>query len=192
MNDPDPLHQIRDALKALPADADAAESLLPLVYEDLRRMARARLGPAAERATLQPTALVHEAWLKLVEKGDPGWDGRRHFVGAAARAMRRILVDDARRRQARKPEPHARRVELDDQTPEERPSGPTPEEVLDVDALLTRLEESDPRKAEIVHLRFFAGLTQPEIAEMLGVSLGTVERDWRFARALLAHRLEGS
>lgn len=174
---------------AAEGDRQAADALLPLVYDDLRRMAQSALAREAPGRTLQPTALVHEAWLRLVSNGDPGWESRRHFVGAAARAMRRILVDDARRRAARRPGPDSRRTELGDE--HGTPATPDPDAVLDVDALLVDLERDDPRKAEVVHLRFFAGLSNDETARTLDISLATVEREWRFARALLARRLGG-
>ena len=179
------LHELLHA--ASQGNRQAADELLPLVYHELRRMAQAALAHEAKGRTLQPTALVHEAWLRLVENGDPGWDGRRHFVGAAARAMRRILVDEARRREARKPSSEAHRTGLEE--PAAPDSAVDPDAILDLDALLTELEQSDPRRAEIIHLRFFAGLGNEETAQAMGLSVATIEREWRFAKAILARRL---
>jgi RNA polymerase sigma factor (TIGR02999 family) len=155
----------------------AADDLLPIVYAELRAVARALLRPAQ---TLQPTALVHEAYLRLVGNEDPGWNSRGHFFAAAATAMRRILVEQARRRARR-----GQRADLAD----DPAVMPPDERVLDVDAALTRLEQRDPRRAEIVNLRYFAGLSVAETAAVLGVSVGTVERDWRLARAMLEREL---
>lgn len=182
------MNQITQILDRLARNEPAAaEELLPAVYEELRRLAAHRMAHDAPGQTLQPTALVHEAWLRLVENGDPGWDGRRHFVGAAARAMRRILVDEARRREARKPSSEAHRTGLEE--PAAPDSAVDPDAILDLDALLTELEQSDPRRAEIIHLRFFAGLGNEETAQAMGLSVATVEREWRFAKAILARRL---
>lgn len=168
---------------------EAAGELLPLVYDDLRRLARARLAREAPGRTLQPTALVHEAWLRLCSNGDPGFGSRRHFVAAAAAAMRRILVDDARRRLAGRRTPIDGRVT--DDPDEIAAEGKDGDAILDIDVLLDDLQRDDPRKAEIVHLKFFAGLSHQEIAELLEISVPTVEREWRFAKALLGSRLDG-
>ena len=182
--DAEPITQVLRA--AAGGDEGAAERLLPLVYDDLRRLARAHLAREAPGRTLQPTALVHEAWLRLCAGGDPGFESRRHFVGAAARAMRRILVDSARRRARKTPGQSAGDPGVD----ELAAAGTDTDAILDVDALLSEFEREDPRKAEIVHLKFFAGLAHAEIAEMLEISVPTVEREWRFAKALLGSRLD--
>lgn len=172
-------------------DLRAAEELLPLLYDELRALARSRLARERPGQTLQPTALVHEAWMRLVGDGDPGWNGRAHFFGAAALAMRRILVEQARRKARIRHGGEQRRVDAD--AVELEPAlavEPPAADVLAVDAALHRLEQQDERKAKIVELRWFAGLTVPETAEVLGVSVGTVERDWRFVRAWLRSELE--
>ena len=137
--------------------------------------------------TLQATALVHEAYLRLVGDDDPGWNSRGHFFGAAARAMRDILVEQARRKASLKRGGDRRREgdAADLAIAIDAPAS----DLLALDELLERLEEQDPRKAQVVMLRFFAGLTNPQIAEILGVSLPTVERDWRFARSWLQREL---
>lgn len=174
---------------AASGDREAAERLLPLVYNELRALARARLAKTPPGNTLQPTALVHEAYIKAVGKADPGWDGRGHFFGAAARAMRNILVDQARRKAALRHGGDRRRDAL---APDELPIEAPTDNLLALDDALTRLEKEDPRKAQVVMLRFFSGLSHEQIAELLGVSVPTVERDWRFARAWLAKELGGS
>lgn len=167
-------------------DRRAADQLLPLVYEQLRALARQRMARTPPGNTLQPTALVHEAYLKAVGEADPGWDGRGHFYAAAARAMRNILVDQARRKAALK---HGGGAKRDGADPDDLAiEAPTPD-VLALDGVLSRLEAEDPRKAQVVMLRFFGGLTSEQIAEALGVSLPTVERDWRFARSWLRLQL---
>jgi RNA polymerase sigma factor (TIGR02999 family) len=164
----------------------SAEGLLPLVYDELRALARAKMAREAPGATLQPTMLVHEAWLRLVGDADPGWNGRTHFLGAAALAMRRILVERARRRGRLRHGGGRARVDLEgdalaDPVPDER--------LLAVDEAVARLESQDPRKGRIVNLRYFAGLGNEETAAVLGVSVGTVEREWRFIRAWLKAEL---
>ncbi len=171
-------------------DRVAAERLLPLVYDELRRLAKARLARTPPGNTLQPTALVHEAYIKAVGEADPGWDGRGHFFAAAARAMRNILVDQARRKAAVKHGGGGRREQLDsDDLAIESPTGG---DVLALDEALTRLEQDDARKAQVVMLRFFGGLSNEQIAQALGISLPTVERDWRFARSWLQQQLGAS
>lgn len=172
-------------LKAVAAgDREAAAKLLPLVYDELRRLARQRMARLRPGQTLQATALVHEAYLKVVDTDDPGWDGRGHFFAAAAGAMREIIVDQVRRRNAAKRGGDRRRADLADIDVAIEPPGT---DVLALDEALRELEASDPRAAAVVNLRFFAGLTAQETAGALGVSLGTVEREWRFARSWL-HR----
>jgi len=160
----------------------AAEQLLPLVYEELRRLAAWRLSNEKPGQTLQATALGHEAYLRLVGKEDPGWQGRRHFFGAAAEAMRRILVESARRKMRLKRGGQFERVDLE---AVEIPAPMTDDDLLALSEALDRLAEEDPRAAELVKLLFFVGLTQEQAARELGVSLSTVERNWAFARAWL-------
>lgn len=167
-------------------DQQAAETLLPLVYDELRRLARARMSKTPPGATLQPTALVHEAYLRLLGNVDPGWEGRGHFFGAAARAMRNILVDQARRKGSLKRGGDRERQDLDDVTPVIMPPS---ENVVALDEALHLLEEDDPRKGEIVNLRYFAGLTNEETAAALGISVGTVKREWRYIKRWLYTRL---
>lgn len=172
-------------------DPAAAEKLLPLVYEELRALARARLARTPPGNTLQATALVHEAYLRVVGEADPGWDGRGHFFGAAARAMRDILVEQARRKGSLKRGGDRRRVGLESDHAEDLAIESPAENILALDEALKKLEAQDPRKGQVVTLRFFAGLNNEEIAAALGVSLPTVERDWRFARAWLQREMAG-
>jgi RNA polymerase sigma factor (TIGR02999 family) len=166
-------------------DPHAAEQLLPLVYDELRRLAAQRLAQEKPGQTLEATALVHEAYLRLVEGErsgcSPPWDNRRHFFAAAAEAMRRILVENARRKHSVRHGGCRQRLDLD-----EALNLPEPHlDLLALDEALTRLADKQPRKAELVKLRFFAGLTMPEAAQALGVSLATAERYWTFARSWL-------
>jgi RNA polymerase sigma factor (TIGR02999 family) len=163
-------------------DAQAAGQLLPLVYEELRRLAAHRLAHEAPGQTLQPTALVHEAWLHLGGDAQPTWQSRAHFFGAAAEAMRRILVDRAREKKALKRGGDLKRVDLD---AVELVSPMPDDELLALDEALDRLATVDTRAAEMVKLCFFVGLTQEEAARELGVSLSTAERVWGFARSWL-------
>jgi RNA polymerase sigma factor (TIGR02999 family) len=172
-------------------DPRASQALLPLVYDELRRLAERRLAREPAGATLQATALVHEAWLRLVgDDGAPGdWGSRGHFFGAAAQAMRRILVERARARRAVKRGGGAARVTL----AEDAWAAPVPDEdLLALDEALERLSARDERKARVVLLRHFAGLTVEETAAALGVSPATVKSDWAFARAWLARELGGA
>ena len=161
-------------------------ALLPVVYAELRRLAIALSGRLPPGQTLQPTALVHEAYLRLVGDQDPGWNGRRHFFGAAARAMRDILVEQARRKGAHKHGGGARRVELTDGLAIIEPPA---DNLLAVDEAIQKLQEEKPHLAEIAMLRYFAGLSVDETAAVLGISSSTLAREWRFARAWLARRL---
>ena len=168
-------------------DPSAAEKLLPLVYQELRKLAASKLSHEQPGQTLQPTALVHEAYVRLVASDVPQeWNGRGHFFAAAAEAMRRILVEKARRKHSQKRGGGLQRVPLDDAsvTSEERT-----EEFLALDEALTRLEDRWPEKARLVKLRYFAGLTIPEAAQALEVSVATAERHWTFARAWLHSQL---
>src|SRR5947207_1152850 len=162
-------------------DAHAAGQLLPLVYEELRKLAAARMAEEAPGNTLNATALVHEPYLRLVGPADDRrWDNRGHFFAAAAEAMRRILVEAARRKGRVRHGGGRRRVELADV-----PAAAPPDELLALDDALGRLAERDPAKAEVVKLRYFAGLTVPEVAAALGISVATAERHWAFARTWL-------
>ncbi len=169
-------------------EVKAADELLPLVYDELRQRAGSYMASLGPGQTLQATALVHEAYLRLVGRQDPGWQGRAHFYGAAARAMREILIEHARRKSTLKHGGHIRRVG------EAQATGLTNGPNIDVLALnevLSDLERTDPRKAELVMLRFFGGLSIPETAEVLGVSAATVKRDWLFAKVWLRAELRG-
>lgn len=168
-------------------DQQAAEKLLPLVYDELRKLAAARLQQEKPGQTLQATALVHEAYLRLVgSAGSEKWDGRGHFFGAAAEAMRRILVESARRKMREKHGGQRTRVELAEGDLICRiPS----DELVALDEALVQLALEDPQKAKLVELRFFAGFSAEEAAQMLGISTVTAKRHWRYARAWLHHRL---
>jgi RNA polymerase sigma factor (TIGR02999 family) len=164
-------------------DPHAAADLLPLVYDELRRLASQWLAREAPGQTLQPTALVHEAFVRLTgTSGQPTWDSRRHFFAAAAEAMRRLLVENARRKKRGKHGGGRRRVSLE--AAESMAQAPS-EDLLALDEALTRLTAHDPVKAEVVKLRFFAGLTMPEVAQSLDISLTTAERYWTYARTWL-------
>jgi RNA polymerase sigma factor (TIGR02999 family) len=170
-------------------DPHAAEQLLPLVYEELRRLAAQKMAQEAVGQTLQPTALVHEAYLRLLGKaGKQHWDGRGHFMAAASEAMRRILVENARRKKRLRHGGACKRVELTEDLPAaER----TPEDVLAVDEALTQLAAADPPIANLVKLVYFAGLTMEQAAEVLGIAPRTAYRNWAYARAWLFRRLHG-
>ena len=163
-------------------DAQAAEQLLPLVYEELRKLAAYRMAKEAPGQTLQPTALVHEAWLRLAGKQDQKWDSRAHFFGAAAEAMRRILIENARRKKALRHGGGQARLDIQ----EVEIAAPAKEdELLAIDLALEKLSALDKRKAELVKLRFFAGLTIEEAAAALGISEATAKRWWAYVRAWL-------
>ena len=168
-------------------DANAADELLPLVYEALRKLAAYKMANEASGHTLQPTALVHEAWLRLVGNESQKWDGRAHFFAAAAEAMRRILVDSARRKRRLKHGGQLQRVDMDEvELPLPMPS----DELLALDEALDRLATVDSRAVEVVKLCFFVGLTQELAAKELGFSLATAERLWSFARAWLFQEMQ--
>ena len=171
-------------------DPHAAARLLPLVYEELRRLAACRLAREPSGQTLQPTALVHEAYLRLVgSRGDDGWDGRGHFFAAAAEAMRRILIENARRKGRKKHGGDLARVDLAEADLACRMPA---EELIALDEAMTRLDAEDPLKARLVRLRFFAGLSLEEAARVLGVSTVTAKRYWRYARAWLHREVSGA
>jgi len=166
----------------------AAAELLPLVYDELRKLAAARMAGEAVDHTLQPTALVHEAYLRLVGGEEPrGWNGRGHFFAAAAEAMRRILIESARRKKALVHGAGWQRQELIDAELAVDTSG---DDLFAVDEAVTRLTESDPRAARLVQLRFFLGLTLEEAAAHLGLQARTAYRDWAYARAWLRRHLD--
>jgi RNA polymerase sigma factor (TIGR02999 family) len=171
------------------ADFQAAAELLPALYAELRDLAAALTARLPPGQTLQPTALVHEAYLKMVRGQDPGWEGRRHFFGAAARAMREILIDQARRKASSKHGGHGQRVELTEGLALIEPPA---EDLLALDDAMQRLQAEEPRLGEIVLLRYYAGLSVEETAEVVGRSDRTVKREWRQARAWLAGRLSPS
>jgi RNA polymerase sigma factor (TIGR02999 family) len=169
-------------------DPRAAEKLLPLVYDELRKLATQRLAGEDPGQSLQSSDLVHEVYLRLVREGDQKqWDGRRHFFAAAAESMRRILVENARRKNRLKHGGGRLRVELEAAHFLENN---TSEDLEAIDEALTKLAAEDPDKAELVKLRFFAGLTMPEIAQVLKISLATAERHWTYARTWLYAELK--
>ena len=170
-------------------DQQASADLLPLVYQELRKLAADKLSREKPGQTIQPTVLVHEAYLRLVDTDEPQqWNGRGHFFGAAAEAMRRILVENARRKQAQKHGGRMQRVPFEHTVAEFEAGGI---DLLALDEALTRLEEQWPEKAKLVKLKYFAGLTIPEASEAMGVSTATAERYWKFARAWLFSQLAG-
>jgi RNA polymerase sigma factor (TIGR02999 family) len=177
------MNDITQVLQAVNrGDRGASEELLPLVYEELRRVAAARMAQEAAGQTLQPTALVHEAWLRLVGEGERTWQNRAHFFGAAAEAMRRILIEIARRKSRLKRGGHQERINLD----ELELAATTPDDkVLLINDAVEKLQQEDPEKARIVVMKFFGGLTNEEVAESLGVTKRTVERHWAYAKAWL-------
>ena len=168
-------------------EKQAAEQLLPLVYDELRRLAALRMAREAAGQTLQPTALVHEAWLRLVGDGDQSWENRAHFFGAAAEAMRRILIESARRKSRLKR--GGNRVQVDLEKLDLAATSPD-DRVLLIDEALRRLEERDPKLARILTLKFFGGLTNDEVAEIIGVNERTIRRQWTFAKAWLLENIE--
>jgi len=181
-SDSETQHDLTRVLQSYEAGWAASEELLPLVYKQLRELAAARMARELEGQTLQPTALVHEAWLRLQSGSSPGWQNRAHFFGAAAEAMRRILIERARRKLRLKRGSRAEHINIDDvdvaQTlPDER--------ILLIDEALTRLHAVDPELARIVTLKFFGGLTNLEVAETLGVTDRTIYSKWTFAKAWL-------
>ena len=187
------LTEVTRIMSTLPdGDPHAARNLLPLVYEELRRLAAAHLAREPGGQTLHPTALVHEAYLRLQgARDDRHWDNRGHFFAAAAQAMRRILIDNARRKQRLRRGGELQKHSLDEQ----EPAIASPVEAFDLLALneaLDHLEATSPRRAQLVKLRYFAGFTLPEAAEMLGISQSTAEADWTYAKAWLKREMEKS
>lgn len=181
------LTQILSAMEQ--GDPDAAQLLLPVVYDELRKLAAQRLAQENPGQTLQATALVHEAYLRLVDANDqPSWNGRGHFFAAAAEAMRRILIENARHKRSLKRGGGRQRLALDDLQPAAR----EPEDdLLDLDEALNKFAAKDPVKAELVKLRYFGGCTGEQAARVLGVSPATGERWWAYARAWLHDEIRG-
>jgi RNA polymerase sigma factor (TIGR02999 family) len=169
-----------------PGRNQPAAELLPELYAELRRLAAALTTRLRPGQTLQPTALVHEAYLRLVGGRDPGWEGRRHFFGAAARAMREILIEQARRKGSRKRGGGACRVELSEGLALIEPPA---DDLLALDEAIRQLQAEKPHHAEVVLLRYYTGLSVEETAEVVGRSVSTVTREWRFARAWLAGKV---
>ncbi|MCG8408039.1 MAG: ECF-type sigma factor [Phycisphaerales bacterium] len=175
--------EITRVLKAVGrGDRQAAEDLLPLLYDELRRLAASKLAHEAPGQTLQATALVHEAYLRLVGTEDRGWDNRGHFFAAAGHAMRRILVEAARRKGRRKRGADRRRIDFEEADLAIEPPG---DDILALDEAIKRLEADDARCGQIVNLRYFAGLTTEETSAALGISVSTVESEWRYIRRRL-------
>lgn len=173
--------------RAQQGDPRAADELLPLVYEELRKLATARMAQESPGQTLQPTALVHEAWLRLTGNQEQKWDGRGHFFAAAAEAMRRILVERARSRQRLRHGGGQQRVDMEGL---EIPA-PGEEKLLQVHEVLDELESEDAMEGQIVKMKFFMGMKAEEIAVALGVSDKTVQRHWAHAKAWLFQRIRG-
>jgi RNA polymerase sigma factor (TIGR02999 family) len=186
---PLPERAVTELLRAWGAgDASASDALVPLVYDELRRQAGHVLRREGEGHTLQATALVHEAWLRLDGQHDARWESRTQFLAVAAQTMRRVLVDHARARHAIKRGAGGTQVTLSEATP--AVEAPDQVDILALDDALARLAIIDPRKAKLVELRYFAGLSIPEAADALGVSLATVGREWAVARLWLRRELE--
>ncbi len=187
------LHQVSDVAHLLDTvekgDPESAEKLLPLVYEELRRLAAARMASQGPGQTLQATALVHEAYLKLVGGDSRRWNDRRHFFATAARAMRQILTDRARAKKRQRRGGNQAHVPIED-IEIALPTGLDPATVLSLNEAIDQLRETDISKAQVVELKFFLGLQDKEVAELLGVTTRTVERHWAYAKAWLYERIE--
>jgi RNA polymerase sigma factor (TIGR02999 family) len=185
-----PMSDVSQILSAIEqGDPHAAEQLLPLVYDELRKLAAQRLAQENPGQTLQATALVHEVYLRLVDvEQSQNWSGRGHFFAAAAEAMRRILVENARRKQSVKHGGGRRRVNLEEAASLSVEPGL---DILDLEEALTRLAQEDPMKAEVVKLRFFAGLTVEQTADLLGIARDTVCRHWAYAKVWLYCAITG-
>ena len=169
----------------------SANELFPIIYGELRHVAQRYLGRERRNHTLQPTALVHEAWLRLRKDRGADWQGRTHGLALGAQAMRRLLIDHGRHQKRDKRGGGVHPVELDDLMRVAATGAVPVEDLLTLEAALTRLEAVDPRAAEVVVLRFFSGMSSPEVAEHMGLSLRTVESDWTHARAWLKRELAG-
>ena len=184
------MHEITKMLTAMENSPSAAEELLPLVYQELKKLAAAKLAREKPGQTIQATALVHEAWLRVVGiNGEVHWNSRGHFFGAAARAMQRILVENARRKKSIKGGGEFDRVTLLDVAAK---ASRQTVDILAMDEALAKLEAEHARKAELVRLRFFAGLTLAEAAQTLKISPSSADNDWAYAKAWLRLELDGS
>jgi len=183
----EPVTQLLIAVGA--GEEHAAEKLLPLVYEDLRRLAALKMAAQAPGHTLQPTALVHEAWLRLAGNQPGQFAGRAHFYAAAAEAMRHILIDSARRKRAARHGGGRVRVDIEEV---QIASLADDDELLAVHDVLDKLAAEDPQKAELTKLRYFVGLTFEEAAEVLGISVATAKRHWAYARAFLYEEIQAN
>lgn len=184
-----PAEELTRFLNEVEAGGRAPEEILPMVYEELRHHAAYRMSRESAPQTLQPTALVHEAWLRMVGKGRSSWENRGHFFAAAAETMRRILIEGARRRASLKRGGGQIRVELE---AVHLVSAEPEEKLLLIDEALERFREADPDKARIVVLKFFGGHTNQEVAHMMGVTERTVERQWAFAKAWLLENIQAN
>ena len=181
---------VTQLLAAVSAGTTAADELLPLIYDELRKLAALKMAQEKPGHTLQATALVHEAYLRVVGTGqDQHWDNRRHFFAAAAEAMRRILIEQARRKQTARAGGAFDRVPLDDDAPVLAPDGEPLENLLALDEALRELEALDPVKAQLVKLRYFTGASLEETAQLLDISPATAKRYWVFARSWLFGKL---
>lgn len=180
-------HEVTEILREWNSSSDAPARLMPLVYNELRRLAQSYLRRERRDHTLQPTALVHEAYLRLVDQNRVEWQNRTHFYGVAAQVMRRILIDHARAHASEKRGGHGARLSLEEAAilPQERAA-----DLLALDEALKQLTDTDERKGRVVELRFFGGLSVKETAEVLGVHTATVERDWVVAKAWLYRELD--
>jgi RNA polymerase sigma factor (TIGR02999 family) len=186
VNAPASQHVTRVLQAAGDGDPSAAAELLPLVYDELRRLAHQRMGDEPSGHTLQPTALVHEVYIRLLGDREVQWDSRAHFFGAAAEAMRRILVERARKVHRLKHGGGRKRIDLNAQEiPADEPTS-----IIAMDEALTRLQQMDPRKGQIIMLRYFAGLSIEDTARAMGLSKTTVKDEWSFARAWLYRELQ--
>jgi RNA polymerase sigma factor (TIGR02999 family) len=184
------MHEVTRILNAIEhGDSKAAGELLPLVYQELRRLAAHKMAGESTGHTLQPTALVHEAWLRLVGSNSAGWDNRGHFFAAAAESMRRILVEHARRKQSLKRGAGAERLELDESV---LVLAAPPDELLAVHEALDKLAAEDKTSAELVRLRYFVGMTREEAAAALGLPKRTAENLWTYARVWLHREIRSS
>jgi RNA polymerase sigma factor (TIGR02999 family) len=183
--------QILNAIEQ--GDSRATEKLLPLVYEELRRLAAQKMSQEPPGQTLQATALVHEAYIRLVEAKDQNWNSRGHFFKAAAEAMRRILVDNARRKKSLRAGGEHKRIDIDEDGlwALTLSNGSPSEDILALDEALEKLSKTDPRNAELVKLRYFAGLSLDQVAKIEGVSRRTATRWWTYARAWLHREIAG-
>ncbi len=192
MTEPPPTQVTRILLDLGEGDPHAAAKLLPLVYEELRTLAHGRMSQEPPGLTLQPTALVHEAYLRLVGDGSVHWNSRGHFFGAAAEAMRRILVERARKAQRIRHGGGRQRIELADVDVASPSDCLVDDEILALDEALRKFEAEDPQRSSVAKLRYFAGLSMEQTADLLGISRATVARHWTFARAWLRDEMRRS